>query len=774
VATLATLDTKAAIARYQDIIDSKTGSSDNDRLCAGAALSKLQPPTVSDRIFHLSNDIINRVAQSTTGRSVSIGNQPSTSVSLAVVAFEFLLVFLAFRQFFLWRGERLPGPVSVAPISPPPDLPDSIGLAEIIRERLASAGVPPGTAGPGELGALVVDAVAVVGGDKQPNWLGAAFAGVTRVLRTGTGFKLTGKAFKSGAPPTSAVSLELTTIRTGTTLDVVTAYAETYEEAAVKAAYLVYIRLASRPAVRERTPNWLSWTSSSALNHYYEANEFFAIGNYLDALPLLDLATVEEPGNLLVALKRARCEQAIGFGGRDEGVLREGDRIHTDSSLRQIYSLRAFLQAALLAPGSDDAIFWVALGLGYVEEWITRFCEIGPEESSLRTQIIELLDDVYREYCGRSLRLVEAITVLPFDGAFVQRTLRDGGDLTAFRDPMASRFLFVSLDLWRWALRQLRYDVVLRRYWKLANRREIGQRIWPLSVLRFAQRLSARASMLATEWDSVRVTGLTQEGARKLKSAEGRIRRRMIVVTPLHLGLISYNLAASFARKANALATINGSAAEEAAEAAVRFLERTALSSTERLSAGALEEWFTDPDLRSLSESEMFHNWARRFGAETPGERSIRVWGRHATLVEKGAALAVDVWSERAYLLSNRHERIDRATVVNWFRHDEAMWTALDEWRSRPSAVSCRVSFETLKDELYSTTLSRFRAEGGVIRGRDAWLKFTQASAECARLARNAREEIEALAHSADDHDFGSAVTRETTQVIRRWIKVTE
>ena len=645
----------------------------------------------------------------------------------------------------------------MAPIAAPTDDPAATGLGEIIRARVSRAGLPPGTSAPGELAATVVDAVGIAGAEGQKNWLAQALSALGRAVQVTTGFAVTGKAFRTGDTHEPCIMLEIKVVRTGATYDVVTGRGSTYDLAAINAAYELYLSLARRPSVATRTPSWLAWTSVDALRLYQDARFSMSQENFLDALDHLDHARLHQPGNLLVTLQHGLCAQSIADGTLDEKVLRHDDLARRQE--HQILSLRDFLQAALCAPGNDDAVAWAAVALSYVPHWVDAFCRpVSPDTRAVRRQVVWLLEQV-SDQCGLGER--------GFPGSvepLLNRMTADdfpAGDIGDKHVEVVTQFREMAIGLWKWSVRRQRCQWAMRRSLRLAHRLEMAGRVHPFSSLRLARRYSAIGNLLATKWDrAVNGGQVTDRTKFRLGLTWLRAWFGMWLVRPRFRRTPLYNMTVTWARQSLAA---GGSEAAEQRREAIRLLTRATIGPSARLSAEYLDDLSVDPDLQELRHETEFDRWVARFDP-APGNREQRVWTELASHVCEGARTCMDAWAAReiqlaalvapgpglGWLQRVRTSEVpaNPVDVINWFRHDLQMWECLVEWKKSPSVAKHRLAFDRLRSTM-PTAGGALEAPGPTdvkIHARGQWQELIGDAATNATNARTAMEQVEEAA----------------------------
>lgn len=716
------LNPSVGIAQLQGLLASKA-TKPADQACAAAELERLEPPSFGRWIIDLANGLLGWASPAFAGARLSLGHNPGAGVAWVIVAVEGIMILVTLRQYTLWRRERLPGPLSVTAISAPTDDPNCTGLGEVIRDRMARAGVPPGTSVPGELAALVVDTVSVAGAEAEKNWLGQALAAIGRALQVTTGFCVNGRAFRTGVDNEACVMLEVKVARTGGTYAVVSGTGSTYEAAAVDASYEAFLALARRPSVATRTPSWLAWTSPEVLRRYQEARTCIEAGSYRGALEHLTVARKEQPGNLLVMLQQGHCYEQIAVGDRDECVLRALEHGEYIQRQRCLESLHALLQAVLCAPDNDDAVAWAAVSLSYSDRLAEAFCSpaaggapaSGESMKQTRQNLLDLLDSVWRG-CGLGDVARSA------GRGSVQEYMRRPTEIWADDGAMqvvAGWFRDQAIGLWNWSVKRQRYTRVLRRWWRLAHRLETAGLAHPLSSLRRARRCCCVANLLATEWDRAgaqKGAGVWDAGSR-LHRKLLRVRLSLRFVRPALRGTPIYNLAAAEARRAEALKAA-AQDPQKAIESAIDYLSRATIGSARRISKASVEGFYADPDFRELVTTEEFGCWRCGFDPEDDDARKVRVWAGLGSHVLEGASASLDAWAVRRIYLAawlaghaghvfwhvtaDPVAPISVSEVINWFRHDLALWQCLEQWAVEPSVTSHLLAFDTLRAGIVS------------------------------------------------------------------------
>ncbi|MDQ1476610.1 MAG: hypothetical protein QOE62_1839, partial [Actinomycetota bacterium] len=499
VAPLEAVDRDAAIAQYRSIRDAN-GSQGADRVCAAQALARLQPPTVAHRTFLAAQSVVNWLSNRITGSDARLSSSASGPLLGALFAIEGLALIVAIGQFVLWRSERWPGPVAVGEIDVPKDATGCDGLAQIVKDRLASAGVPPASAAPGDVAAVVVDAVGA-GVDATSGWVASLLKGLAASVRPQAGFTVTGTAFAGDGVNPCCVALEAVVTRTGASFAIVTGRKDSYDAAAIDATYQLYLMLADRDEVKRRTPEWLAWTSTDGLRAYDDGTRILdrRILDRADddeSIAQLEQAAALEPANALVLLRLAQGLWAGAQGTREADVLGARTRqTARDMSETAVSALEWALRFVYRAPQSDDALFLAAIYLSYVEEWIAVWATLGPER---RARSVQLVEDAVRRAAWRHRKW--ALGSLPASEP------RDD-------DAVVARFRDASRVLTRRVIRNQRYWNVVWRARRLAQRRETRDRVLPWSRVRFNRRHAALAILEGIRWDALRWAGRTDASA---------------------------------------------------------------------------------------------------------------------------------------------------------------------------------------------------------------------------------------------------------------------
>jgi len=587
---LAKVDEATAIARYEALRDAEASNDatkyqgvEDDRKCALQALKDLQDPTVVERLYSATEDAVSQLAKAVTGEGVRLGDSPNAAFVAGLVAFQLLLLCVAVRHFVLWRGERLPGPVEVADIAAPDDDKNRTALADTMRVTLADAGIAPGTSAPGELRAVVVDALAASKGPQ--GWLGGVLSAFANALNPPTGFNVSARAFRHEVSKKCCVSVRATSARTKETIKVFTSEGESYEEAATEAAYDLYLELVQRDSVYRRTPRWLHWTSTSGLRSYAagrrdELQTDKAIAHFKEAVEW-------EPSNVLVLISLAQA-----MGDRAKEVPNSG-RPQTARGRRDLLeAVKWALLAVHSAPHNDDALFSSAVRLAYVEHWIAVWRVLNPQERHDFGRLMEVA--IHRT---RWWRRHWQFAADGNDHAAAERKIRE-----------ASRILL------RHTLAGQRYWNVLRMWWTLAERRETIGRIAPWARVRFSRRHTALGILDGITWDQFREVVASQDApmhtyvAVVFRSAFRRFRIRVgnaIFRDPDHF--VDWNLTLSYACQIRAMAAFSSNSPawlRPVTRAALRGLSHSLLSATTWLDSWELKDAVETPDLCTRDENQ--------------------------------------------------------------------------------------------------------------------------------------------------------------------------
>ncbi|MDQ1459116.1 MAG: hypothetical protein QOI08_600 [Actinomycetota bacterium] len=714
-AQLEAVDRDVAIARYRSIRDADA-SSGPERLCAVQALARLEPPTVADRTFLAAQSAVNWLSNRITGSDARLSSSASGPILVALFAIVGLALIVALGQFVLWRSERWPGPVAVGEIDAPKDATGGEGLAQIVKDRMASAGVPPASAAPGDVAAVVVDAVdANVAA--ATGWLASLLRGLVASLRPKAGFTVTGTAFAGDGVNPCCVALEAVVTRTGANFGIVTGRKDTYEAAAIDATYQLYLTLADRDEVKRRTPEWLAWTSTDGLRAYDDGTRILdrRILDRVDAdddgIAALEQAAALEPANALVLLRLAQGLWEAAQGTREADILAartpETARAMSEAA---VSALEWALRFVYRAPQSDDALFLAAIYLSYAEEWISVWATLGPERQARSARLVE---DAVRRVDRR--RRKWAFVALP-----------------ASEDAVVARFRDASKVVTRRVIRNQRYWNVVWRALRLAQRRETRDRVLPWSRVRFNRRHAALAILEGIRWDTLRWSGRTDASAgvsaaqQTIPSMFHRFRIRVgtfVWRDPDHV--VEWNLAAAYACEARARGTTeprpDGRMPPGVQRATTRQLRKSLLGVSSRLRGSDVDELWRTPDFseapRGFREPMSFvRRWAVPLVDDRDPELSARAWSGAFANVSATVSTAMSVWAGRVITSAARagatravsadEERNVREEVLGWFGADDALWNALTAWMAEPSAsdklaalVTMTASFEDLLSE---------------------------------------------------------------------------
>jgi hypothetical protein len=691
-ANLTAVDRDAGIARYRTIRDADA-SSGADRVCAAAALVELQPPTVADRTFLAAQSVVNWLSNRITDSDVRLSSSASGPILAAVFAVEVFALLLAFGQFVLWRSERSPGPVAVGEIQVPADASDCGGLAQIVKDRMASAGIAPAGAAPGGVAAVVVDAVDA-GAGATTGWVASVVQSLVASLRPKAGFTVTGTAFTGEGPNPCCVALEAVVTRTGAGFGIVTGRKDSYEAAAIDATYQLYLMLADRDEVRRRTPEWLAWTSTDGLRSYDDGIRILdRTDNDRDGIAELEQAAACEPANALVLLRLAQGLWAGGQRTREADVL-EARTPQTARAMSEpaVAAVEWALRFVARAPRSDDALFVAANYLSYAEEWVPAWTKIASETPERGLLTVQLVEDAVRRVAWRQRKWMF-------------------GALAADDDVAVARLRDAAKILTKRVIRNQRYWNVLWRSRLLVQRRETHDRTWPWSRVRFNRRHAALAIREGIRWDAIRWAARTDDSA-GVSAAQQTIpamfRRSRIRVgnfvwrDPDHV--VEWNLAAAYACEARARNTTaagaDGRVPSGERRAATRQLRKSLLGATSRLRGTDVDDLWSTPDFsdapRGFREPLPFvKRWAVPLVDDADTDVPGRAWSAAIAHVSATVSTAMSVWTARvitaaaragmSHAVSSDAEQRARKELLGWFAIDEALWKALAAWMVAPA-----------------------------------------------------------------------------------------
>ncbi len=210
-----------------------------------------------------------------------------------------------------------PGPVEVATFtnatgdkSVEPE-----GMAWLMRERLARADLKP-TLLPGDSGGDEVLKVIAENPLTAASPVAKVFTYLRSLGRVTRGYRVTGGFQRRAEAPCCGVSIQITNVGRGRVDAVRAVWANSYEEAAIEAAYLA-ASVVSRDV--ETDYPWERWTSEDgrSLRLYHELKQHAASDEsdrYDRAFALAYEAIACDPGNALLRLERAKLsEVAEGF-----------------------------------------------------------------------------------------------------------------------------------------------------------------------------------------------------------------------------------------------------------------------------------------------------------------------------------------------------------------------------------------------------------------------------------------------------------------------------
>jgi hypothetical protein len=172
----------------------------------------------------------------------------------------------------------------------------------------------------------------------------------------------------------------------GRTLCVEDFHGSSYEEAAVRAAYGIFMRLSDLDEVRRRTPSYWRWTDPDALRKYYEAKEDSEDGAYLAAVEKLTAASDLEPGNSLIDLALNDNHLALAHPLPSDIVLRSNT---SAVDVHFLLALRHALRAVAKQGRSYLAHDQLALTLGGV----ATFAQAWRDHADLRSELAPAFAD---------------------------------------------------------------------------------------------------------------------------------------------------------------------------------------------------------------------------------------------------------------------------------------------------------------------------------------------------------------------------------------------
>lgn len=685
---LAKVDEVAARERAETLVKAEK-TPDVTRLCAAELKQRYAPAaTAVGRVERAVDRVVAWAIETVGGEPTRLTGDENRGgpVAGALLGLNLLLVLVAVRQVVLWRAERDPGPVQIGEIATPHDDAAAVNLSHILRTTLAEIGIAPGVAAPGELSAVIIDAVTDAAVVSPSKLVGRVVAALPRALVPKGGFLVTARAFRQTRDDRCAVSLEVTVARTGVTFTNVDGSGDTYADAAEDAAYELFCRLVERGSVRRRTPAWLAWTSKDTVRAYGKAK---ALPGHVEAAEALAALSQREPGNVMVLLAAAARSWEAGWSTPDEQILRGSTSTRPEPILDAVDSV---LQVFHRVPRYDLALFDAAIYLSYIAEWGSGW------SGSPRAKRVRIASALERAVVGT---------------AWWRRRWPVDPDADAVQFSRRVRQAGVVLN--RCAVRNQRLHRVLLGAWSLAQRREYVERAWPWSQLRLRRRHVALALLDAATWDRHRLDGrfpfMIQQVTSWIRRARIRSARLLLRGSTLS---IDWNLAIAYSCQSLAMRSRPQPASDSPAEiperASARELRRALFAASGRLRAQDVDDALVTPELqRDGTMASFVVPVLGPLVLEGDDARQERIWKAQMEEVRKTVEVATAAWHHHLRLLpvglwarvrAQGHGPPSVDDVVEWFRQDAELWKALTAWIRDPADEKARAALAKARDPL--------------------------------------------------------------------------
>jgi len=664
---------EAARRLYEHLL--RTSSDIATRSCASGGLSRLPPrPSAAKWTTERANAFLQWSTGWLPGGPVEL-SAATNPAAIGVAWFLTVgLLIVALRQLIRWRRERIAGPVEIRSITGTSDTAEVAVFTELMRDRLAQAGIYPNSK-TGSVGELALDVSAALDASGSPGWLGGLVNSIQNAIAVTSGWVLTGTVEESSADldGQARMVIQLDSAATGETLWIHTYTAETIRDACTDAAFGVYLRLNDNDEVRRRTPSFLRWTELDALRSYHEALEERVRGSNLTAATKLQDAADLQPGNLLIQLELADTYFQLGRGTPDDNALRpaeQGAKEHYRSGLL------AALRAVCLNGYSEEAHANLALSLSAVSEQLE-----WDDTDPVCRQILQLLTRV------EAMNNINVPNPIEVD------------DFRRFFDNLAARHWLVARRRAKWS------SVVWVAIW-LNRRRTVAGNIWIFRRQRTSTQHLALAAAVATRYDAFAHTATA--GVRLTVWQRGCLIRvrfgRWFGLRRLagQESLVQYNLAAAYALRAEWLRHRHKSQRiiDRNLKVALNCLDRSFFGPFRQISRYDLNYLQVDPDFKALQRSAAFRQWMatyvpkdavsaarenwrdvfRRFAERS--DAASRWWYDH--LVQPIPTSVTEESAKYQWCLQ----------VLSWLGDEGDRWAALQSWATNAAATSAREQFE--------------------------------------------------------------------------------
>ncbi len=657
-------DLERARSSYDSLL--RADVDDVTKSCAVGGSSRLPPRrTFTDWSFDQANRVTKWATSWLPGEPLVLADSTKSIVAAIAWFVTVGLLLVGFRQLLRWRRERSINSIVIQKIDAPKSNDAATNLAEVMRDRLAKAGVLPGQLH-GSLSDIAVDVTDVFGTAGETGRFGQLVDGIKSALSISTGYTVT--AVADGDPSNAAepcrVTVQLDEAATGRTLCIDAFHGKDHETAAIKAAYAVYRRLTDEPEVKRRTPSCWRWTDAGALQLYYEAQQDYESCSYLAAVEKLDRAAAAEPNNSLIDLALNDNHLALSRPLPSDDALRSGDaETGTHLLLALWHAARAVRAQGRTYLAHDQLALTLTNALQLAAAW--------PNDDDKRDRIRAILPGT------------------PAPDASPAEASRSFTDL-ANRE-------------WRLALRRAKLPYMWWGALWLSQRRMYAGDLWLFRRHRHSVQDLLRANHVGTQYDR-----MTERSGWRLAYAAARLWRVRLGAlgflrrTPELESTVRYNVAAAYARKARWLAE-NGDRPREfddAVDACVRSLERSFTGTGRQMSADDLVFLECDHDFDPVHGTAAYDKWLARYRSRfDPPASAIAVWKGVYVDIAQRADMAAMTWADNLSRPAgprrvwNDDTQKWSARAVSWFSDDLDRWKALRDWTGNLAATGKRNAF---------------------------------------------------------------------------------
>lgn len=674
-------------------------------VCAIGGLSRLPgPPTVPDRTYEVANRALMWATGGLPGGPWGIPASASTATAAVAWLLTIGLLTVAARQYVRWRRERLPGRLVITSSDD-----DKLGLVvRELRSRLDGAGMTPQKYARSGAHDLVVDVQAALTDAGGTGVVAKLFNSIKGLLQISTGYVLTVETeedTEADAAARHTVTTQLDHAATEDTLSIERYPGDSPRQAAARAAYGVFVQLASQRDVARRTPLTRAWRSPQVARQHFEAVRAIGKGSLVGGLEQVEAALEAEPGNVLLHQR--------AFGAHVDLAHSDRDRTH-----HYFLALASALRSAALEERSYEAHYTVGVILSYVEKWADAW--VGPVDGNLaaedRAAASKARDD--------AARLLDDAAGGASPLAALKATATTATIDPQKRKEAVAAALELSVDHWKKAVRRARWWYVAWGARRLRQRWASRNEVWVWRRQRFSVQDIMRGARVATEYDLIGARSCACDVTRRrrlhlrLLLAWIRVRHGFGLVRRPDLEFqVQYNLVAAWARRA----VWNNSSTKDAGRA-IKALDRYfGARGGVRVTTDEIADLLVDPDLTELCTTSEFERWVRRVRPDAPTVSTSDRRERWKEAFQAMAATGLD-----AHHLLHAAAGEPRPPGSWWSRsaaewatarlgilaEDLDRWTAMEAWARDPLVTARRAA---VRSKVPTPLLTGAKRPGGPV-----------------------------------------------------------